>query len=112
MSMKSLLNDKNRELLRDREMVLKDFNTIRQSYDIYRTYVSDTQAWAEIKFNGNTRISIKPGEFIVSGFGLADAPNARISPVAGCSDEGHVSVKTLTEVANLLADYVKIFPTK
>lgn len=108
--MKNLLNEENLQESKQRELVLKSFQTILKSYKTHYAYISDTSAWARIKFKGNTRCEIYPDKIILSGFGLVNAPDAKLSPVSSCGDEGTVTLDSLAEFANTLAKYERILP--
>ena len=110
--MKNLLNEKNAELLKQREIVFSAYNQIVSSYKTTYTYISNINAHATIKFNGNTRVSITPDGFILAGFGFRRHPNAEIQRVSGCSDEGTIHVSNLTDLVNTLAEYESILPIK
>jgi hypothetical protein len=108
--MKNLLNEENTLKLKQRESVLKYFNAIKTSYNTKNLYLSDTEARAQIYFNRNTRCSIFHDHFVLSGFGIVNAPDAALSYVSGCGNEGHIVLKSLSDFVNALATYENILP--
>lgn len=87
------------------------------SYKTYSMFRSKHDAFVRVMFNGNSRIEISFDgtlSLTVAGFGMRNHPRAKLSPVAGCSDEGLVKYdeSQLEQIVNDLAEYEGLYPIR
>ncbi len=113
MDIKSMLDQEHKNELELIKKVENTFNQIRASYKFHHVtlnkhWINNTRA--SIHFNGITRLYIDGQKLYLSGPGLRSHPNAKLSPIPGCGDEGTIETTELTVIVNALAKYEKIFP--
>lgn len=113
MDIKSMLDQEHKNELELIKKVENTFNRIRASYKIHpvtfsKHWINNTRAM--IYFNGNTRLLIEGEKLFLSDFRLRNHPDAKLSPVTGCGDEGTIETTELAVIVNALAKYEKIFP--
>lgn len=116
--MKNLLNNENSERLKQMEKVGRLIVQFKDSYHTTKVYICNSNPRGNLKFNGNSRLSIEIENDLltisVSCFGFRNHPAADLSKVSGCSDEGTVKYMEteIDQIVNDLAEYDKIFPIK